>query len=138
MIILKNKFLITFIVIAILISVATYFYINNKDNNSNYDTTKTSTNNTIVSESNINNNNINIEEEISSFSTKIYSTDPARQNNISITCNLLNNVIVENDQIFSFCDTVGKATTKKGYQEADIFDKEGNKIKGLGGRKLSN
>lgn len=39
----------------------------------------------------------------------------------------------DDNSIFSFCDTVGKATTERGYQESDIFDKEGNKIKGLGG-----
>ena len=35
---------------------------------------------------------------------------------------------------FSFCNTVGPSTTSKGYQKADIFDKDGNKKKGLGRR----
>lgn len=73
------------------------------------------------------------EEQIATFSTKIYSKDSARQNNISITCNTLNNTIVKNGETFSFCQTVGQATTSKGYQKADIFDKDGNKKKGLGG-----
>ncbi len=41
-------------------------------------------------------------------------------------------------ETFSFCDTVGKATPEDGYQKADIFDKDGNKIKGYGRWKLSN
>lgn len=36
------------------------------------------------------------EETIATFSTKIYSTDKARQNNVSITCNTLNDKIVKN------------------------------------------
>ena len=73
------------------------------------------------------------EEQLSTFSTKIYSKDSARQNNIKITCNTLNNTTVKNGASFSFCDTVGKATSAKGYQEADVFDHNGNKTKGLGG-----
>ena len=73
------------------------------------------------------------EEEIASFSTKIYSSDSARQNNINITCNTLNGTVVKVGDTFSFCNTVGQATSDKGYQKADIFDKNGNKEKGLGG-----
>lgn len=78
------------------------------------------------------------EEELSSFSTKIYSKDSARQNNIKITCNTLNDKTVKNSETFSFCNTVGKATSERGYQEADIYDHDGNKKKGLRRRKLSN
>ncbi len=73
------------------------------------------------------------EEQIATFSTKIYSKDSARQNNIKITCNTLNNTTVKNGSTFSFCSTVGKATSSKGYQEADVYDHNGNKTKGLGG-----
>ncbi len=73
------------------------------------------------------------EEVISSFSTKIYTKDSARQNNINITCSTLNETIVANGSTFSFCNTVGQATSAKGYQKADIFDNDGNKKKGLGG-----
>lgn len=74
-----------------------------------------------------------IEEQIATYTTKIYSKDSARQNNISITCNTLNGTIVKNGETFSFCNTVGQATTSKGYQKADIYDNKGNKKKGLGG-----
>ena len=73
------------------------------------------------------------EEQIAIFSTKIYSQDSARQNNISITCSTLNNTTVKNGETFSFCQTVGQSTTQKGYKEADIYDNKGNKKKGLGG-----
>lgn len=71
------------------------------------------------------------EEPLSTFSTKIYSKDSARQNNIKITCNALNGKIVKNGTTFSFCNTLGPSTTSKGYQEADIYDNNGNKKKGL-------
>lgn len=79
-------------------------------------------------------NNINTETELSSFSTKIYTpNDEARQNNIRITCSKLNGTVVKSLETFSFCNTVGKATPEEGYQKADIFDKDGNVVKGYGG-----
>ena len=75
-----------------------------------------------------------VEKTLATFSTKIYSKDSARQNNIKITYNSLNNTAVKNGSTFSFCNTVGQATSAKGYQKADIFDKDGNKKKGLGRR----
>ena len=73
------------------------------------------------------------EEILSTFSTKIYSNDTSRQNNINITCSTLNGTVVKNGATFSFCNTIGPSNSSKGYQEADIFDKNGNKKKGLGG-----
>ncbi len=114
-----------------------------------YEANKTSTNSTSENTQNTTNNNNETpqenkdatstpapqtkEEQIATFSTKIYSNDAARQNNISITCNTLNDTIVKNGETFSFCGTVGQSSTSKGYQKADIFDKNGNKKKGLGG-----
>lgn len=74
-----------------------------------------------------------VEKEIASFTTKIVTKDSSRQKNIGITCNTLNGTIVEPGATFSFCNTVGQATTAKGYQKADIFDENGKKKKGLGG-----
>lgn len=157
MINLKNKlWIILVIFIVICIGIGIYFFSkNNNSNKSDYSAQKTTVNQQNNSESinnitNTNNsvqNNINTivvpqnptenkpksEELISSFSTKIYTKDSARQNNISITCSSLNENIVTNGSTFSFCNTVGQATTSKGYQKADIFDNEGNKKKGLGG-----
>lgn len=72
------------------------------------------------------------EVEIASFSTKIYNKDTDRQNNIGITCRTLSSKEVNPGEVFSFCDTVGKATHAKGYEEADIYV-DGKKEQGLGG-----
>ena len=155
---LKNKLWIILIIFIICIGVGIYLFSrNNNSNKSDYSTQKTATkqqnNSEIATNTSTNNyvqNNINTqntivapqtpteikpktEETISSFSTKIYTKDSARQNNITITCSTLNETIIANGSTFSFCNTVGPATSAKGYQEADIFDKDGNKKKGLGG-----
>ncbi len=153
---LKNKLWIILVIFIIIgIGFGIYFFTkNNNSNKSDYsaqktavkqqnnseNTTSTNTDNSIQNNSNTsitpqisNENKPKTEELISSFSTKIYTKDSARQNNISITSSALNETIVANGSAFSFCNTVGQATSDKGYQEADIFDNEGNKKKGLGG-----
>ena len=102
--------------------------------NNNYSSQKLSSN----QEENLGNNtnaqvkDFKSETQISNFETKIYTKDSDRQKNISITCSTLNNTIVNNGDTFSFCDTVGKATTDKGYKEADVFVK-GDVVEALGG-----
>lgn len=152
----KGKWIfISLLIAVILVSIAIYFYYNNTNNNNNYTAQKTSTNeetndntekeNTQNTENISNNTNTNNETNnekattqptevtIASFSTKIYSKDSSRQNNIKITCNTLNNTIVNSGETFSFCNTVGQATSSKGYEKADIYDKNGKKKQGLGG-----
>lgn len=73
------------------------------------------------------------ETQIATFTTKIYTKEKARQNNMQITASRLNGKIVKNGSTFSFCNTLGPSSSKNGYQEADIFDNDGNKKKGLGG-----
>lgn len=72
------------------------------------------------------------EKEIANFSTKIHNKEEARQNNMRITCDSLTNTEIKPEEIFSFCNTVGKATKEKGYQEADVYV-DGEKKQGLGG-----
>lgn len=150
----KKSKIILIIFLIVLIGIGIYFYFNNsnQDNTKNYETDKTSTleentntssNKTSekpVNESESNNNSTAeskkihyVETPLSDFTTKIYSKDSARQNNINITSNTLNGTIVKKGEEFSFCNTVGKATSDKGYLEADIYDRDGNKQKGLGG-----
>ena len=159
----KGKWIFISILISlILIGVAIYFYSNNTNDENNYNSQRTSINeedknnnikqeNSQTSNNSVNDTDVNVttnknngssnetvntptaEVTIASFSTKIYSKDSARQNNIRITCNTLNNTIVDTGNTFSFCNTVGQATSSKGYQKADIFDKNGKKKKGLGG-----
>lgn len=141
---LKNKlWIILCFIIFLCITFGIYFFTkndNNNNNNNDYASSKTSTNQNTVNETNTihitensTGNEQKTEEVISSFSTKIYTRDSSRQNNISITCSTLNETIVSNGSTFSFCNTIGPSTSSKGYQEADIFDKDGNKKKGLGG-----
>lgn len=155
----NKNWIILIVVIVILIGCAVFFFFknnstsdeNNQENNS-YEANRTSATSNTNEDTNSNENknpaSVNTtppstsqpstppqpkEEQISSFSTKIYSNDSARQNNISITCRSLNGTIVKNGASFSFCNTVGPSTTSKGYQKADIFDNNGQKKKGLGG-----
>ncbi len=145
--------------IFLVLILALSFYLtgcNNKQNNiqedfNNYSASRTISNEQFINNSitnrndtnvinNIqNNNNTNVNEELSSFSTKIYTPDDeARQTNIRITCSKLNGTIVKSGETFSFCNTVGKATPEEGYEKADIFDKDGNVTKGYGRWKLPN
>ena len=152
----KTWIMIAIAIVVLLIGCGIFFYAKNTTstpNESEYEANKTSANNTTnQTEENNNTSPVNEvskgiteaekentpppparEEQIATFSTKIYSKDSARQNNISITCKTLNGTIVKNGATFSFCGTVGQSSTSKGYQKADIFDKNGNKKKGLGG-----
>lgn len=106
---------------------------NDSSSDTSYNTEKTKSN---VSSPTLQNSNQQIEEEIASFSTNIHNKDPERQNNITITCNTLNNTLVKPGETFSFCDTVGKATSSKGYQQADILV-NGKVKQGLGRWQLS-
>lgn len=72
-------------------------------------------------------------EMIGDFSTKIYDKNSERQNNVEITCSKINQYVVKAGDTFSFCDTVGKATPKEGYEKAKIFEKDGDVTEGYGG-----
>ena len=116
------------------------FLYNNSTGNNNQNFSNISNENKIIENNNSENTEKSVvtepekqEIQIATFSTKIYNKESERQNNISITCSKLNDVIIKNGSTFSFCNTIGPATSAKGYKEADIFDKDGNKKKGLGG-----
>lgn len=142
------------IILIIIIAIFLFFYFSRSNNKSDNNVTNTTNTSNHVTDSNITNNstqnNLDVsrtsqnqtineitytpkEEEISKFSTKIYTKDSSRQNNLSITCSTLNGHIVKAHETFSFTQTIGPSTSAKGYQEADIFDSNGNKKKGFGG-----
>lgn len=140
----KKIFFIIIIFLLIFTLVGCNFNNDNNSNNSLDVQSQESTNSDYSAqktESTTNNSTIEItknattpsEEEISNFSTKIYTKDSARQNNLTITCKALDGTEVKPGETFSFCNTVGKATTARGYQKADIFTADGKKTKGLGG-----
>ena len=152
-----KRLIIVLIVISVAVGIGIWWYNSYKNNQQNEGSTyqaersstnktnqninnNTNTNNTIA-QNNINENVINNftsnlnqmkETEIATFSTKIYNKDKERQNNIRITCDTLSSKEIKPGETFSFCDTVGKSTTAKGYQEADIYV-DGKKEQGLGG-----
>lgn len=137
----KGIILLIIIVITIFGGILVYNFINNTSN-----TDKNSIGNNTQNENNYQAqrsnttepNNLDevekpkVETEISSFSTKIHNKDSERQNNITITCQNLNGTEVQPGQTFSFCDVVGKATSAKGYKEADVYV-DGKKEQALGG-----
>lgn len=99
---------------------------NTPDNKNNSDNANNQT------EGNTQNEGAKKETEIASFTTKIHNKDKERQNNMKITCDALTNKEIKAGETFSFCNTVGKSTTAKGYQKADIYV-DGKKEQGLGG-----
>lgn len=111
---------------------------NNEDNKDKSNNNDDSQNESKDGDDNIENsdekekNNPSKETEIASFTTKIYTKDSGRQNNLSIACSTLNDTTVENGKTFSFSKTVGKATSGKGYKKADVF-RNGDVIEALGG-----
>ena len=116
----------------------------NEIDNSNSETIDNNTVNNKINESAKDNNQIsesNKEEskekpkketEIASFTTKIYTKDSGRQNNLTLACSTLNNTTVSNEQTFSFSKSVGRASSSKGYKKADVF-RNGNVVEALGG-----
>ena len=104
--------------------------ISNNTINNNIVSTNQADNTSNFSSSKVSNKS---EELLAQFSTRIYSTDSARQNNLEITSKKLNGTVVKPNETFSFTKTVGPSTAAKGYEEADIYDSNGNKIKGYGG-----
>lgn len=108
---------------------------NNSTNNTNdtkNDSSSSNSNPEPTPDSKSQENSTPKETVLSEYSTKIYSKDPERQNNVTITCSTLNDTTVENGETFSFTSTIGKATSSKGYQKADVF-KDGEKVQALGG-----
>lgn len=142
-----KKFMIM-IVIALVIGAGIWWFTSsqNTNNTTNYQAEKSSTNINVTNQTPQTNNNVTnetpqnnttnevtkLETEIANFTTKIYNKDSERQNNITITCNAINSTEVQPGETFSFCGVVGKSTTAKGYQEADIYV-DGKKEQGLGG-----
>ena len=133
-----KKIMVTFIIIALLVAGGIWAWNSAKQNNtSNYQTQRNSINTQIKTNSSpkVENNKIEPvikEAEVSVFSTKIYNKDEERQNNIGITCRAISLKEIQPGAVFSFCDTVGKATLDKGYKEADIYV-DGKKEQGIGG-----
>ncbi len=71
-------------------------------------------------------------EPIASFSTPLKSRANGRRNNIEITASILEGTVIEAGQTFSFNEVVGKPTSARGYQKADVLV-DGKTIQAIGG-----
>jgi len=70
---------------------------------------------------------------LGSYTTPILDNSPGRLANIRLTGRLINNIVLEPGQEFSFNDLTGEPTIVRGFQPATIFNDSGNKEEGLGG-----
>ena len=141
----NSKSIYIFIIFAtlIIIGIILYFYFTNiSNNNLNSDISGTRTSYDLNNSQNTENNKAmqntqqeNIvpkETQISTFSTEILDNSEGRLTNIRITCDILNNTIIEPGQTFSFNEIVGQPSSARGYQEASIII-NGEHETGIGG-----
>ena len=149
---MKKSYFLLILLSFIIVGIIAFVMLNNsnsqKNNNNPYiSRIGTNINSTIPNNVGLNNTNISgnttntptpppqpVETELASFSTKIYTKDSERQNNITIACAKLNDTTVNSGETFSFCETLGPSTSAEGYQEADIFI-DGEVTQALGGGK---
>lgn len=136
-----KKYILPIIILIAFIVLVAYFYFNkfNFNDEIDYNANRLSTE---VENNKIKNNSVAntdvpsapviVEEEISSFSTKIIDDDEDRDTNIRITCNEINGTIIKNGEEFSFNKVAGNPTPDRGYKKAGVFI-DGELKKGYGG-----
>ena len=66
------------------------------------------------------------------YATEFNHHQKNRSYNIKLAASLIDGIILNEGEIFSFNKTVGKRTTKRGFKKAGIFIK-GKKVIGIGG-----
>ena len=136
---MRNKWIVWIIILIILIALGflafKWFNESNipNDNGSGYQATKTLAENQNYVNINAVKEPTVVESELYTFSTPIKTSDDNRLTNIKITCSRINNTTVKANEEFSFCDVVGKPTSKDGYKPADAFGKDNKIIKAIGG-----
>ena len=127
-----SKFIIPFIVAVIIILIIAFNLMNNA-NKSKYNSNSIDNlqNQPKEKVDNIK-NSTPIETELFSYTTEILDDSEGRLENIRITCDKINNTIIEPDEIFSFNEIVGQPSSSEGYQEASIIV-NGEHETGIGG-----
>ena len=63
----------------------------------------------------------NINNVLSTYTTRFYEGDSARSQNIRIASNSISGQIIKPNQVFSFNDTVGHRTSANGFQTASVI-----------------
>lgn len=136
-----KKYILPIIILIAFIVLVAYFYFNKFnfnyeiDYNANRLSTEVENNkikNNSVANTDVPRAPVIVEEEISSFSTKIIDDDEDRDTNIRITCNEINGTIIKNGEEFSFNKVAGNPTPDRGYKKAGVFI-DGELKKGYGG-----
>ena len=69
---------------------------------------------------------------LSSFTTYFDGGNAPRSHNIRLASSLINKTVLQNGEIFSFNQTVGKRTAERGFQTAKIIE-NGEFVEGVGG-----
>ncbi len=134
----KSIIIISLLIVITILGIFLYITQNNNSNKNNYISERTNNNQTI--NTSFNNTissppkeKVTEEIEMAVYSTKLSGRDTPRSRNIILTSNTLNGTQINPGEKFSFCNIVGICTAEKGYEEADSFDADGNKVKTLGG-----
>lgn len=131
-----KKYILPIIILIAFIGVVAYFYFNkfsfNNEIDYNANRLSTEVKNSTSLNTDIPSEPVAIEQEISSFSTKIIDKDDNRDINMKLTCEKINNTIIKNGEEFSFNKIAGNPTPDRGYKEAGIIV-NGTLEKGYGG-----
>ena len=106
-------------------------YQENSENNNHTNNNANSVNNHATAE-NANINKAPVETQISNISTPILDDSSGRVENSRITCNILNDTIINPGETFSFNEHVGQPSAERGYKEASIIV-DGEHETGIGG-----
>ena len=131
-----KKYILPIIILIAFIVLIAYFYFNkfnfNDEIDHNANRLSTEVENSTGLNNDISKEPVVVEEEISSFSTKIIDDDDNRDTNIRITCNEINGTIIKDGEEFSFNKVAGNPTPDRGYKKAGVFI-DGELKKGYGG-----
>lgn len=130
----KSLWILFFLILIIGIA---FFAFYNNGNHDTYTAERTATKSENSNNENVDNISDNseekLEEKLAEFCTKLPKDTKARDDNINLACDTLNNTIIESGKIFSFWDVLGCPTKEKGYQKAKIFTSDGEVKQSYGG-----
>lgn len=132
----KRIFLTIFLILTFIFTTYIIYSIFYKNNNNSKNINQNISAERISSQTTTTPENIPKKEEsieLTSFSTKLLSKNKNRTNNIKITCETLNDTIIQPQETFSFCHTIGKPTSEKGYKLANSYGHSGEIIQTIGG-----
>ena len=131
-----KKYIIIICIFVIVLGIALFFIINNKNENfsniNKQNETEIANNVVIPPTPPAPSEPIIKETELAKSSTKILIDDANRNTNLKLTASKINNYVLKVGQEFSFNEVVGNPTPEKGYKKASIIV-DGKKEKGYGG-----